>query len=324
MPSKTLIVGCGLAGTLAAWALYKRQESFSVYDNGSASASKVAAGMYNPVSFKRVVEVWNAEEHMKVMLETYSEIDKALGVKILHRLPILRIFPNEQYRKHWESRMNHEVGQWISRVFEDAPEGVVAPFGFGIVEEAGWVNLPEMIKGVQCLMPEKYEQRSWSISDGIPDGYDRVIDCRGVGAKEEINQLGYKLASDHGEIITLKSNTLETQDKIINTVKWLMPFSEDTYKLGATYEWGVENSKPTDEGKNELIESIKPALTPSISESLELINHESGLRPTSHDRRPYACELKSHPGIYVLNGLGTRGVLVAPATVRKVISEILN
>ena len=77
MPSKTLIVGCGLAGTLAAWALHKRQEAFSVYDNGSASASKVAAGMYNPVSFKRVVEVWNADEHMKVMLETYSEIDKA-------------------------------------------------------------------------------------------------------------------------------------------------------------------------------------------------------------------------------------------------------
>lgn len=324
MPSKTLIVGGGLAGTLAAWALHKRQESFSVYDNGSVSASKVAAGMYNPVSFKRVVEVWNAEEHMKVMLETYSEIEKALGVKILNRLPILRVFPNEQYRKHWESRTNHEVGKWISRVFEDAPEGVVAPFGFGIVEEAGWVNLPAMINGVQCLMPEKYEQRSWSISDGIPYGYDRVIDCRGVGAKEEINELGYKLASDHGEIITLKSNTIEIQDKIINKVKWLMPFSEDTYKLGATYEWGVENSKPTDEGKNELLEAIKPAFNPSISESLELINHESGLRPTSHDRRPYACELKSHPGIYVLNGLGTRGVLVAPETVRKVISEILN
>jgi len=324
MLSKTLIVGGGLAGTLTAWALHKRQEAFSVYDNGSASASKVAAGMYNPVSFKRVVEVWNAEEHMRVMLETYSEIEKAIGIKILNRLPILRIFPNEQYRDHWSSRMNHEVGKWISPVREDVPEGVVAPNGFGIVEEAGWVNLQEMINGVRCLFPEKYEQKSWSISDGIPDGFDRVIDCRGVGAKDELNELGYKLASDHGEILTLKSNTLETQDMIINKVKWLMPFSKDTYKLGATYEWGVENSKPTDEGQNELLEAIKPAINPSISESFEIINHESGLRPTSHDRRPYACELNSHPGIYVLNGLGTRGVLVAPAIVRKIISEILN
>ena len=317
MPGKTLIVGGGLAGTLAAWALHKRVEEFAVYDSGGLSASRVAVGMFNPVSFKRVVEVWNAEEHMRVMLETYSEIEQAIGVKVLNKMPIMRIFPNEQYRDHWASRMNHEVGKWISPVLEDAPGGVVAPYGFGLVEEAGWVNLPVMIDGVKELFPDNYHRKEWSISDGVPQDFDRVIDCRGVGAKKELNELGYKLAADHGEVLTLKSDTLEIQNKIINKVKWLMPFSADTYKLGATYEWGVENSVPTEEGKRELLEAIKPALSPSISENLEIVNHESGLRPTSHDRRPYIGELENHPGIFILNGLGTRGVLVAPATVRK-------
>ena len=324
MPCKTLIVGGGLAGTLTAWALYKRGEDFAVYDSGVASASRVAAGMFNPVSFKRVVEVWNAEEHMRVMLETYSEIEKAVGVKILNKMPIMRIFPNEQYRVHWASRLNHEVGKWISPVLDDVPEGVMAPYGFGLVEEAGWVNLPAMIEGVRGLFPEKYENRSWTISDGVPEGFDRVIDCRGVGAKKELNELGYKLASDHGEVLTLKFDALEIQDNIINKVKWLMPFSENTYKLGATYEWGVENSVPTEAGKRELLDAIKPALAQSISDDLEIVNHESGLRPTSHDRRPYIGELENHPGAFILNGLGTRGVLVAPAMVRKLLIEIIN
>jgi hypothetical protein len=278
--------------------------------------------MFNPVSFKRVVEVWNAEEHMRVMLDTYSEIESAIGVKILNKMPIMRIFPNEQYRDHWASRLNHEVGKWISPVLDDVPEGVMAPHGLGLVEEAGWVNLPVMIDGVRGLFPEKYENKSWSISDGVPEDFDRVIDCRGEGAKNELNELGYKLASDHGEVLTLKLDGLDIKDSILNKIKCLMPFSENTFKLGATYEWGVENSKPTESGKLELLDSIKPALSPSISEYLEIINHESGLRPTSHDRRPYIGELENHPGIFILNGLGTRGVLVAPAMVRALVQHL--
>ena len=43
MAGKTLIVGAGLAGTLVAWELIKRDLEFTVYDNGSPSASRVAA-----------------------------------------------------------------------------------------------------------------------------------------------------------------------------------------------------------------------------------------------------------------------------------------
>ena len=60
MPGKILIVGAGLAGTLTAWELKKRGVDVTLCDNNSSSASKVAAGLFNPVSFKRVVEVWNA------------------------------------------------------------------------------------------------------------------------------------------------------------------------------------------------------------------------------------------------------------------------
>lgn len=324
MPRKFLIVGAGLAGTLTAWELRKRGEDFTVYDSGASSASRVAAGLFNPVSFKRIIEVWNAEEHMRVMLETYSEIESSIVVKILNKMPIMRVFPNEQYRDHWQARIEkkHDVAKWLSPISDTAPEGVVAPFGVGYVGEAGWVNLPAMIDGVRKILVEegRFEQRSWSISDGVPQGFDAVIDCRGVGAKVDLNKIGYKLAADHGEVLTMKSESLDLNGNTLNRVKWLMPFEKETLKLGATYEWGVEESKPTESGKKEIIEALSPALSPDIFDKMELVNHQSGLRPTSHDRRPYVGEIQ--PGVFILNGLGTRGVLVAPATVKRLVSNL--
>jgi glycine/D-amino acid oxidase-like deaminating enzyme len=82
--SRSLIVGAGLAGTLMAWELEKRGVEFEVWDNGASSASKVAAGMYNPLSFKRLVEVWNATPHIEAMHKTYCELQEFLGIKALH------------------------------------------------------------------------------------------------------------------------------------------------------------------------------------------------------------------------------------------------
>ncbi len=326
MPRKFLIVGAGLAGTLTAWELRKRGEDFTVYDSGASSASRVAAGLFNPVSIKRIVEVWNAEEHMRVMLETYSEIESSIVVKILNKMPILRVFPNEQYRDHWQARIEkkHDVAKWLSPISDTAPKGVVAPFGVGYVGEAGWVNLPAMIDGVRKILVEegRFEQRSWSISDGVPNGFDAVIDCRGVGAKVDLNKLGYNLAADHGEVLTMKSNSLVLKGTTLNRIKWLMPFEKDTFKLGATYEWGVEVSVPTDAGKQEILEALTPALSPDIFDKMELVNHQSGLRPTSHDRRPYVGEIQ--PGVFTINGLGTRGVLVAPATVNSLVTSVFK
>ena len=325
MAGKTLIVGAGLAGTLTAWELIKRGLEFTVYDNGSPSASRVAAGMFNPVSFKRVVEVDDAEERMKLMLKTYSDIESELGIKVVNKAPIMRIFPNAKYREHWENRIanGHTVAKWLSPVENEVPDGVEAPWGVGKVAESGWVNLPLLTSAMieRLKSEERLEFQSWSIQDGVPEGFDRVIDCRGVGAKPELNSLGLRLAADHGEILTLKS-TLDLEGSTLNKVKWLMPFEKNTFKLGATYEWGVEESKPTEAGREELIEAISSALSKDVYDALVITNHESGLRPTSHDRKPYTGEVAAK--VHVINGLGTRGVLIAPTVVKSAVDELFS
>jgi len=57
-----LIIGQGLAGTLLTKELLAANESFLIIDAFKEStSSKVAAGMYNPISGKRMVKSWNAD-----------------------------------------------------------------------------------------------------------------------------------------------------------------------------------------------------------------------------------------------------------------------
>ncbi len=57
-----IIVGAGLSGSTLAYTLLKEGKSVLVIDNNlKSAASMVAAGLYNPIVFKRIVKSWQAD-----------------------------------------------------------------------------------------------------------------------------------------------------------------------------------------------------------------------------------------------------------------------
>ena len=342
---KFIIVGAGLAGTLMAWELEKRGVNYEVWDspknplkssratnhpsppNTSNKASIVAGGMFNPVSFKRIVEVWNAREHLDVMRDTFLKIESFLKIpgKILHTSPIMRVFPNSQYRMLWEKRLNdeHAVSQFLKPVSDEAPDDIVAPHGFGVVPEAGWVDLPLLLDSFRSFLESKgkFIEKTYNSTFDENLHSSILIDCRGVGATQDLANHNLKIQSDHGEVLTIKSN-IKTKNMCVNRVKWLLPRGDHTYKLGATYKWNVANSIPSEEGREELLTGIKPIISSEVFDHFEITNHETGLRPASKDRRPYAGKIKENT--YILNGFGTRGVLIGPATAAHLVRYIFE
>ena len=327
-----------------AWELEKRGVNYEVWDspknplkssgtppssaaNTSNKASRVAGGMYNPVSFKRIVKVWNAREHLDVMRDTYLKIESFLKLpgKILHTSPIMRVFPNSQYRMLWEKRLKdeHTVSQFLKPVSDETPENIVAPHGFGVVPEAGWVDLPLLLDSFRYFLESKGKFIEKTYNSTCDDNLlsSILIDCRGVGATKDLENHNLKIQSDHGEVLTIKSN-LQTQNMCVNRVKWLLPRGNHIYKLGATYKWNVSNSVPSDEGREELLTSIKPIISSPVFDHFEIMNHETGLRPASKDRRPYAGKIKENT--FILNGFGTRGVLIGPATAAHLVRYIFE
>jgi glycine oxidase len=95
---------------------------------------------------------------------------------------------------------------------------------------------------------------------------------------------------------------------ILNRNGFVLPLGEKLYRVGATYAWKEINNFPTSEGFEQLIAIADNMLNIPF----EVLEHDAGVRPASNDRRPVLGKHPLHDQLVVFNGLGSKGVLLAP------------
>ena len=317
--ARVLVVGGGLAAALVEAECARRGHEVGVRAGHASAASRVAAGMFNPVSFQRVLPVWRAEEHLAGVHAVFRGLEARLGCNLLHEVPVLKVFGSADYAHLWSTRIveAHPVAAWLaSGEAFPLPPGVEAPHGAGWVRAAGWVDVARLLDAWKALLQAegRWEEREWHADEGVPAGWDAVMDCRGVGAREDLARWGLDLRPNHGEVLTVHADGLPT-DACVNAVSWVLPVGEQTWRIGSTYRWDVVDDRVHAETQGMLVERVAAAL-PAVR-GAEVVGHAGGVRPASPDRRPWIGELA--PGHWVCNGLGTRGVLVGPWTVQRLV-----
>jgi len=321
---RVLVVGGGLAGLLAVELLERRAGLQAVVwaaaESRHPAASQVAAGMFNPVSFRRLLPVWEADRHMALAEEVYRGLENRLGVPLWHERPLFKRFPNLDYANLWAERVesDHPVSKWIeSSEWRETGGAVLAPFGGGWVPKAGYVDLQNLIARFREALHAsgRWETREWFLADGLPSGFDLVLDARGVGAKSDLASFGLDVRPNHGEVLTLEpSDRNAWPDALLNHKKWLLPLADgQRWRLGATYRWDLTEPITHAEARAELI-AVMEELRPDLPFADVVVEHVAGIRPASPDRRPMVGmpDPEKRPWYHVINGLGTRGVLVGP------------
>lgn len=319
-----IIVGQGLAGTILAQTLLKQGRSVLVIDEPTLSkASKIAAGLYNPVVFKRLVKSWMADELIPYMDEFYSDSEQLLKVNFYFKKQIVRLFAEEQEKTLWLKKTNEPVGKYLSKNIENdlLTDIIHNPLGSAEVLDAGNLDAPLFLeifrnyfKENNTLLEEKFDYDQLKISENAVTyktiTADKIIFCEGFKTTENpyFSWLPFKLTK--GEIITIKliGDTEVSFDKVINKAVFILPVGNNTYKVGATYEWNDLNETPTEKGKADLMDKLQKV----IKVPFEIIDHQAGIRPTVNDRRPLIGLHPQHAAVGVFNGMGTKGVMLAP------------
>ena len=322
-----LIVGQGLAGTILAQTLLKQGQSVMVMDDPNLSkASKIAAGLYNPVVFKRLVKSWMADELIPCMDDFYIASEKLLHTNFYFKKQIVRLFAEEQEKILWLKKTHEEVGKYLSKTIEDyfLTDIVYNPLGSAEVIDAGNLNTPVFLeafrnyfKDINSLLEEKFDFNQLEISENFVTYKNykagKIIFCEGYKTTENpyFSWLPFKLTK--GEIITIKLpegiNKINIGfDKVINKGVFILPVDNNMYKVGSTYEWNELNELTTEKGKSELVEKLQKVLKVNF----DIIDHQAGIRPTVNDRRPLIGLHPQHPELGVFNGMGTKGVMLAP------------
>jgi glycine oxidase len=294
--------------------LLSRGHSVMVIDNAHPrSASRVAAGMYNPISFKRLNLAWNTVKVLPRAEEMYPEIEEKLGGRFMFPFPIRRHFPNNE--NHEQFLIKQDLPLYKPYLGDTDDDG---EFGSGVVHGGGFVNLRTLLPAYRSMLESAGSFLEMEVSDddivvtetGVEIGEvstSALIFCRGIADVKSKWWCHLPLKESKGELITVKAEGL-AEDKIHNNGKFALPLGENLFRTGSTYTWNDLNEDPTPEGKKEVLDKFEKL----HQGPYEVTEHIAGIRPTVKDRQPLVGAHLDQKNFSILNGLGTRGVLIGP------------
>lgn len=327
-----LIVGQGIAGSVLAHKLLAKNKSIRIIDNKhKSSSSLIAGGVTHPMSFKRIILSWKADKLIPIAKAFYKGFEDSNNTKVFYELPMTRVFSSIEEQNNWHGRMADSP---MKEVIEDSEIDlssypVKAPFGTGKVNLAGRLDLAEFLsasfssfKEKEIISTEQFEY------DQLIVGEDE-IKYKNIEAKKIVFCEGYQftknpyfdyipLSPTKGEILIIK--TKELPQTILSQGCFVMPIGEDKYVLGATYDRENINQEKTTSGKEELIDKLK-----NIGHfDFEIVEQKAGVRPTTHDRRPIVGSHPKYNNVVIFNGLGSKGVMLAPNFASELIEHLEN
>jgi glycine/D-amino acid oxidase-like deaminating enzyme len=316
-----IIVGQGLAGTLLANELIRQGKSLVVFnDPDQIKSSDIAAGLINPVVFRRMTKSWMVDNAFHQMEETYRQLEGLLHQKLYYPIPICRILGQDDVALWKTKALANRLGDYLDMEpqINHQYDGIATPFGIGKITKAGRVDIQQLISSFTEFLRKKDSFRNEKIdfeklqikSDMVcykDVTAEKIIFCEGAAAS--FNPYFKKLKFKHskGEILELEIPGLNLNE-IVSKEVFVMPVGDDRYRIGATYRWDELNMEITTSAREEL----RSKLNDIIHEVPEIINQKAGIRPTMHDRKPVIGFLEEIPQIGIFNGLGSKGVLLGP------------
>lgn len=326
-----LIIGAGLAGTCLAHQLIAMGHRVQLVDRGINHSTAVAAGMVNPMVFRRMNKSWRLDEFMTDARKYYLHIEQVLEHKLFHPIVIRRMLSSEQERNYWLERQNlQEFQAYLTEISpeDEAYSFAINQFGSGRLKSSFWVDAKlyyqkntAYFQSKGILLEEDFDQTNFDENQLIYKGirYDKVVFAVGY---QQMNTPFFQelpIQQTKGQTIRVRSDEIP-ENESLNRKCFVLPLGNQLFRIGATYEWDNPDLTPTDEAKQELLDHLNVL----GSYSYELIDQQVGVRPTVLDRRPILGAHHTIKNLYLFNGLGTKGYLMAPTLARELIDNMFH
>jgi glycine oxidase len=312
-----------LAGTMLAQNLIANGQNVRIIDNHNEGASsKIAAGVINPITGRRIVKSWRIDELLPMAIEIYKAIENQYDIHIFNDYNIVRTFKNAADENEWLLR-----SQWVEykpfcvektgpSVFGDK----IKPFyGYGEIQKTAQIDLPFLID---------FFQKKW-INEGILSheliDYDvlilnkgsviykdfeasKIIFCEGARGTKNAYFDWLPFNIDKGELLIVRIPNANFKKIFKNNISIVPLREKDLYWVGATNEWNSPDDLPSEAKKQLIINELHDILTIPF----EVIEHKAAFRPTVKDRRPFIGFHPKFPQLGIFNGFGTKGASLIP------------
>lgn len=314
-----IIVGQGLAGTWLSHELLRRGHSVVVVNHQSDNiSSRKAAGLYNPITGRKMVKTWRADDLFDHLEADYKALQTLTSGLFLHPKSIYRPFASAEDANDWSGRQaDGQYADYIKKVNLSTRkiENIKDPFGGILLQRCGYVDLPTMLDAFKKYLSDKglYVEELFDYSGMEFEEHtvsykkwkaSKIIFCEGpITGNPFWKDLPFRPV--RGETIDIACD-LQTEF-IINHGVFMIP-KDDFFTVGSTYDHKNLTYEPQKEG----IENLKQRLEKIFSGSYRIVKERAGIRPATHDRKPYIGFSRNYGTIGIFNGFGTKGVSLSP------------
>jgi glycine/D-amino acid oxidase-like deaminating enzyme len=325
-----LILGQGLAGSVLALSLDLAGVPFRVLSHPEKPrASEKAAGLVNPVTGRRMALTWGYDFIFPAAVSFYREaytriypgrpgsfLEPRLLLRALHQTEEMNFISAKSADRGYSDLLTiHSLPRRWPEIFSGMAGWCETAGGFRM-------DVPGFLDSVQTYISAqgRYQEGIFSedklqasgsgfVYDGL--SYRCVVSALGLGCP----WLKDRLWPSKGQLFELEGLPDWGTD-VLKTEHFFIPTGKGTVLAGSTYERGATHPEPDEAGKKVVLGS----LTPGWQTGVRVLRAWAGFRPTTPDRRPILEEVK--PGIFTLNGLGSKGVSLSPWAAAQVMARI--
>lgn len=314
-----LIIGGGIAGTALGYRLEQMGQRVLIFDlPESNKSSRVAAGLYNPVTGRKMVKSWIAEFLFPEIEPFYQELEQVAGREFLTKEKIYRPFLSIEEQNEWMGHSSDpKIGVFIDEIFTESqyPE-LRDPFGGVLLKMSGWLNIKEYLDGMAVyfgdrLIEKEFDEQFLQKTEG---GWQynaisakNIVFCNGLGAMKSRFFNFLPFAPVKGEILEVAQDF--DPDFIVNRGVFRVRLDKGIYRVGSTYTWHDLETGPSETAKNEILGKLLEVVKVPVS---AVKSHKTGIRPATKDRKPFLGKHPVEDSVYMFNGFGAKGVSLIP------------
>lgn len=327
-----IVVGQGIGGTMVSYFLHKAGLDFVVIDPALVSnASRVAGGIINPVTGKKLAKSWRIDELQPFALKTYQEIGDLLGKELVLQTRVHRYHSNPEDATKFEEQADSQ--DWFDdyilplQVNEPAINDTLGGFTISLAIKIYGADLMDgwrdFLKKQGQFIQDSFDHTQLEI---LPNSIrykdidaQKVIFCEGWGVQHNpwFKDLPFNAAK--GEALIVKLEGLLPDEVYLKGV-FLVPLGNNLYYIGSTNEWVFADDKPSAHKREELERKLQKALNlPYV-----VIEHKAAVRPAVKNRRPLIGPHPKYSQLWLFNGLGTKGYSLSPFFANQLVAALLG
>lgn len=331
MKTDYLIVGQGLAGSLLAWELIKRNKKVIVVDEGEENASQIAAGLINPITGMRFVKSTDVDRLLPCAINYYKQLSLYFDLTFYVEKTMLRILRNNKELVYYQKRQQQaEYQDYLAGLITSSPY-LQSTKGILQQKQTGYLLTRPLLKALKSFFISIQSYLNAAVDyndiDLMPTLHwkdiqaKQIIFCQGHHASVNpwFSQLPFQLVK--GEIITASASQI-IPDQLLNYGNWFIPLNSHLFRTGATFDRENLNTDITIAAKQILLKSLKQ-VCPELTIKL-IINQKAGIRPTTLDKQPFVGIHPSHPELVIFNGFGAKGSLQIPWFCQRLADKLLD